>query len=448
MESRDLASSSKEVTPFVSSSILLHCAAELTGVAVEGKAYRTTSGELSLSARAIPTLLSPCLRMPVTDFGPDSDYAHDRHVAMRVDPSIIDGLVARSRILHHVQTFFNNADFINVQTPILAAAAGGAIARPFQTTATEFANRKLSLRIAPELWLKRLIVGGMNRVYEIGPSFRNEGIDKTHNPEFTTCEFYATYMPVGELMTLTRRLISFASNGLLQTGQLDASFHKATMLAENESSWPTIDFISALNEALELELPDLSAPNAREALLQIFQSKNLPIPATPTLPRLLDKLSSIYLEPRCTDATWIFQPPECLSPLAKSFPHPKFPNQRVAARAELFIHNKEVVNCYEEENSPVEQRRKFIDQQTFAKLPSEDGTVVEEDDEAMQIDEDYIKALEWGMPPTGGWGCGIDRLCMLMLGKDRIEDVLSFGNLRSVTRGADKQEMPIKGPRK
>jgi len=406
--------------------------------AVTGNFYRTPSGEPSLSARSIPTLLSPCLQVPVDTIGPCSGHAHERHVEMRANPSIIDVLIARSRLIHSIHTFFKGMNFVNVQTPILAASAGGAIARPFETTATEFSNRKLSLRIAPELWLKRLVVGGMARIYEIGPSFRNEGIDKTHNPEFTTCEFYAIHMSIDELMTFTRDLINSVSGDLSQAGQLDSSFSTATELLDNEQrTWPTIDFIPALNEALDVELPDLSKPDAQKALLEIFQTKNLPIPTRPTLPRLVDKLSSIYLEPRCTNATWISYIPECLSPLAKSFPHPKFPNQRVAARAELFIHNKEVINCYEEENSPIEQRRKFVDQQRLAKLPGEDGTVVEEDDEAMQVDEDYIKALEWGMPPTGGWGCGIDRLCMLMLGKDRIEDVLSFGNLRSVTRGAE-----------
>jgi len=202
--------------------------------------------------------------------------------------------------------------------------------------------------------------------------------------------------------------------------------------------WPRIDFIPAINKALKAELPDLSSPTAREEVLEIFDQKDLPVPTIPTLPRLLDKLSSLYLEPHCSSATWIINLPECLSPLAKSFPHPDLPHQRVAARGELFIQCKEVVNCYEEENSPIEQKRKFIDQQRHARLPQKGETANEIDDEAMDIDHDYIRCLEWGLPPTGGWGCGIDRLLMLMLGKPNIKDVLTFGNLRAVTRSAEK----------
>lgn len=402
---------------------------------------------MSLSARAIPVLLAPCLQMNVTDFGSDSDYAHDRYVRMRANTSDIDVLRARSDMIQSMHDFFRESQYINVQTPILAASAGGAIARPFFTTATEFPQRKLSLRVAPELWLKKLIVGGLSRVYEIGPAFRNEGIDKTHNPEFTTCEFYATYADIDALKATTQDLITHIAQRVDKVVGLDPSFRSAITGSSSSSEtpkltgippWNTTDFLTEVNKSLGQPLPTLSDLDAREKVLQIFRSKNISIPSTPTLPRLLDKLCSIYIEPLCNNATWISQPPECLSPLAKSIPHPEFTDQRVAVRAELFIHQKEVVNCYEEENSPFEQRRKFVDQQRLARLPSEKGKPEERDDEAMQVDEDYIRALEWGMPPTGGWGCGIDRLLMLMLGKERIEDVLTFGNLRSVTWGAER----------
>jgi lysyl-tRNA synthetase class 2 len=198
-----------------------------------------------------------------------------------------------------------------------------------------------------------------------------------------------------------------------------------------------IDFIPALNSALEQDLPNLASDTARSDLLQIFNQKSMPLPSKPTIPRLLDKLSSIYLEPQCQNFTFIINHPECMSPLSKSFIHPTAPNaQPVAARAELFVQGREIINCYEEENSPFEQRRKFMMQQYYAS--GDAGTVM--DDEAMTIDEDYLRALEWGLPPTGGWGCGIDRLVMLFGGKERIGDVLSFGNLRAVTRGAEKKD--------
>ena len=201
-------------------------------------------------------------------------------------------------------------------------------------------------------------------------------------------------------------------------------------------TYPEIDFIPALNNALGLELPNLASVSAIHDLVSIFTEKSLTLPAKTTLPRLLDKLCSIYLEPQCDKPTFVVNHPECLSPLSKTFIHPTAPNnQPVAARAELFIHGLEYVNCYEEENSPFEQRRKFRMQQHYAKGIAREGQV---DDEAMPIDEDYIRALEWGMPPTGGWGCGVDRMVMLFTGHDRIGDVLSFGNLRAVTRGAEK----------
>lgn len=347
---------------------------------------------------------------------------------MLVDDDAVRTIIQRSRITTAISEYLCSAGFLSVQTPILAANAGGATARPFQTTATEFADRKLALRIAPELWLKRLVVGGLQRVFEIGPSFRNEGLDKTHNPEFTTCEFYAMHWTRSDLMQHTQNM--FARINVLLGSESSPAIASIGLPADGP--WPTIDFIPALNQALGLSLPSLTADTARQNLLAMFEQKNISLPPRPTLPRLLDKLSSTYLEPLCDRPTWIINTPECLSPLAKSFPHPDLPQHIVAARAELFINNKEIVNCYEEENSPFEQRRKFVDQQRHAKLDGSDTV----DDEAHVIDEEYIAALEWGLPPTGGWGCGVDRLVMLFMGKERIRDVLTFGDLRTVTRGA------------
>ena len=192
-----------------------------------------------------------------------------------------------------------------------------------------------------------------------------------------------------------------------------------------------IDFIPALNTALNTTLPDLSTTHAVDEILEIFAKKSLPLPnGHNPLPRLLDRLSSIYLEPQCDQFTWIINIPECLSPLSKSFIHPTAPNnQVVAARAELFIRSQEIVNCYEEENNPFEQRRKFMQQRQYSGAG-----------DAMKMDEAYLSALEWGLAPTGGWGCGIDRLVMLFTGKERIGDVLSFGNLRRVTRDAGRRQ--------
>ena len=181
-----------------------------------------------------------------------------------------------------------------------------------------------------------------------------------------------------------------------------------------------IDFIPAIEAAIKRGLPDLASATAQAELVKLFHDLALSVPASATLPRLLDKLSSLYIEPQCTAPTFVINHPECLSPLSKSFTH-SASQQRVSARAELFVNGQEIVNMYEEENSPFEQRRKFVEQLKYR-----------DDENEASIDEDYIEALEWGLPPTGGWGCGIDRLCMLLSGTSRIGDVLSFGTLRNV----------------
>ena len=283
----------------------------------------------------------------------------------------------------------------------------------------------------------------MDKIFEIGPSFRNEGLDKTHNPEFTTCEFYAVSHDLPALMAMTGELLRSIGEAIGPGRPIYEAL---------QEDFRIIDFIPALEGALGVDLPNLSSSAAHSELLALFQSKNIPLPSNPTIPRLVDKLSSTYLEPQSFHRPlWIAGIPECLSPLAKSFIHPTAPNEQpIAARAELFIHGKEVVNCYEEENSPFEQRRKFIEQQHFAHLSKPSGAASNSGDEdlvdkeAMKVDEDYLQALEWGLPPTGGWGCGIDRLVMLFAGKKRIGDVLSFGNLGAVTRGAERvTERPL-----
>lgn len=362
---------------------------------------------------------------------------------MLTDPEVIETFKLRSLIIRTMRDFFEQKSFVEVQTPILAGLASGAVARPFETHATEFPDRILNLRIAPELWLKRLIVGGMDRVFEIGPSFRNEGLDKTHNPEFSTCEFYAVRHDLPQLMGYTQDLLAALARAVEASGFVQSPDTLALLQAV-QGDYQVIDFVPALNEALGQPLPDLTSPTAHAELLALFETKSIPLPSHANIPRLLDALSSIYLEPRSVDTpTWITNIPECLSPLAKSFRHPTLENSDlVAARAELFISGKEVVNCYEEENSPFEQRKKFTDQQVYARQqpPTPTSSAVAKkdviDSEITPPDESYLEALEWGLPPTGGWGCGIDRLVMLFSGKRRIGDVLTFGNLRSVTRGA------------
>ncbi|KAJ5746624.1 hypothetical protein N7520_011806 [Penicillium odoratum] len=385
---------------------------------VTGNPHRTGRGELTVNATQLPQLLAPCLHdVPVHDSSHETS-PYPRHVQFLADPAAADIIRTRSVLTQYLRQFFVDRSFMEVSTPIIGSVAGGAIARPFITSGTEFPERQLSLRIAPELWLKRLVVGGFDRVFEIGPSFRNEGIDKTHNPEFTTCEFYHAYANLEDLMRITEELLSGMATHIqtlkttLQPAQINFT-----------APFKRIDFITGIEDAINQKLPNLDSPDALDQIRTIFQNLSLPLPENATLPRLLDELCSIYVEPQCIDPTFIINPPECLSPLSKSFTHP-INGQCVAARGELFIQGKELVNTYEEENSPFEQRRKFEDQLRFSHAVGETG----------EIDESYLEALEWGLPATGGWGCGIDRLVMLFTGAKRISDVLAFGNLRTVTR--------------
>jgi lysyl-tRNA synthetase class 2 len=359
-------------------------------------------------------------------------------VDILVNSSTSNTLRARSHIIQHIRNFLLEDDFLEVQTPIIADKAGGAIARPFTTVATEFSEKQLALRVAPELWLKRLVIGGMDRVFEIGPAFRNEGLDATHNPEFTTCEFYKAFAELEELISMTEQLLAGIAK-MITDLRLNLYNGFSLPLPDPEmfaAPFKRIEFIPAIEDGLGEKLPDLAAPDAEEKIVELFQKHALHLPTSTTLPRLLDKLSSIYIEPHCTAPTFITHHPACMSPLAKSFLCKKT-SQLVSARAELFINSKEIANMYEEENSPFSQREKFMEQQKW-----KDG-----ENEGL-LDESYLEALEWGLPPTGGWGCGVDRLVMLFTGASRISDVLSFGSLRNVVNLGTPSSVKEKGKEK
>ncbi|CAK3747585.1 Lysine--tRNA ligase, cytoplasmic [Lecanosticta acicola] len=389
--------------------------------AVVGHVHRTERGENSLLAVALPQLLSPSLHQIPERLEDREARARSRHVNMLVNPDAIRTLRVRHEVEACLQAFFNDEGFIKVTTPVLGAGAGGAAARPFETEATELADQKLNLRIAPELWLKRLIVGGMDKIYEIGPAFRNEGVDATHNPEFNICEFYQAYATLQDLMNTTITIIEDLRHRFtwLQGSGALTDLPELEILGKD---FEQVEFIPGLEERLDCYLPDLQAADAHDKILKIFDDKQIPTPSNPTLPRLLDELSAKYLEP-LSDKNPIFitNHPACMSPLSKHFVCPKT-SQFVAARAELFIAGREYANMYEEENSPFEQRKKFEEQMRQREV----------DKEAMELDEGYLRALEWGLPPTGGWGCGIDRLVMLFSGRERMADVLAFGSLRNV----------------
>ncbi|KAL1879335.1 hypothetical protein VTK73DRAFT_7172 [Phialemonium thermophilum] len=421
-------------------------------VSITGTPTRTPTGELTIQATNLPELLSPSL-VPLPEILVDEDTRiRHRHMDFLVNPQSVEVLRLRSHIIKYMRDFFHDREFLEFQTPILANHAGGAAARPFLTTATDIsAERPLALRIAPELWLKRLVVGGVDRVFELGPAFRNEGIDPTHNPEFTMCEFYSAYTSLSGLVRLTEELVA----GLASHCH-DLITSKLGSLPAIEphifaAPFPMIEFIPSLEAALGFKLPDLQAVDALETLYDLLDSRGLAPPASEarTLPKLLDRLASSHLEPGPTTADgshtkplFITHHPACMSPLAKSFVCPRT-GQLVSARAELFAGGRELANMYEEENDPFAQRSKFLDQvraRTRVLRLRHSGQKEDEpqlennadnEDESV-VDESYVQALESGLPPTGGWGCGVERLVMLFSGARRISDCLSFGNLRNV----------------
>jgi lysyl-tRNA synthetase class 2 len=323
---------------------------------------------------------------------------------------------ARSAMITAIRGFLNDIDYLEVETPVLQPLYGGATARPFVSHHSAL-DMPLYLRIADELYLKRLIVGGLERVYEIGHDFRNEGIDRTHNPEFTMLEFYEAYADYELMMTRVEKLLVCASEAVsrvLHEGPDGAKGVDAEGLPNFKPPFPRLDWLTTLSAAMgtpnvmELDTAALAAA-AEEAGVQKVGSLSRP--------KLLDELFQAHVESKIDTPTFVVDYPLELSPLAK----PKRGNPALTERFELFARGKELANAFSELNDPLDQRRRFEAQ---AKLKA-DG-----DDEASGVDEDYLRAMEYGMPPTGGVGIGMDRLFMYLTGTSHIRDAILFPTMR------------------
>ncbi len=401
-------------------------------ISLTGRATRTPAGELSIQATRLPELMTPTVADLPTKLIDDESRMRHRHIDMLVNRKTTDTLRLRSYIIKYLRDFFHDRAFLEFQTPILAAGASGAAARPF-TVSSKALSRDLSLRIAPELWLKRLVIGGVDRVFELGPAFRNEGIDQTHNPEFTICEFYHAYANLPDLISLTEDLLRGLATHCHDLISTKLTSLPPFPLAPFETPFRQAEFIPTLEAALGFTFPDLTSPTAYRDLIALLNANNAPpniirgAGAFTTLSQFLDHLGAAYIEPlSAAGPLFITHHPVCMSPLAKSFTCPKT-GQAVSARTELFMGVRELANMYEEENDPAAQHRKFLSQATARRGAGE------ADDGEVAVDESYVEALESGLPPTGGWGCGVERLVMLFSGAKRISDCLSFGNLRNVT---------------
>jgi lysyl-tRNA synthetase class 2 len=388
-------------------------------IGVHGPLFRTRTGEVTVRVDRVEILAKSLRPLPFgkeeevngqivrhSGFADPEQRYRQRYADLAVHPEVRSLFIARSRMTRAIRSHLDERDFLEVETPILQPLYGGAAAKPF-TTVHNALNMPLYLRIADELYLKRLVVGGLDRVYEIGHDFRNEGIDRTHNPEFTMLEFYQAYADYTGMMDLVEELLERTAEAVRSIPELRAN------VPTFRRPFPRIEWIQSLNAAAGVDVSALDDASLRALAKRVGVEKTEDL----SRPKLLDEMFQALVEPKLIEPTFVVDYPVELSPLAKL----KRGNPLLTERFELFANGKEMANAFSELNDPLDQRRRFEAQ---AKLRAAG------DEEAPGVDEDYLRAMEYGMPPMGGTGIGIDRLFMYLSGATNIRDVILFPTMR------------------
>lgn len=396
-------------------------------VGITGTAFRTHMGELSIKATSVEMLSKSLRPLPEKWHGlKDVETRYrQRYVDLIVNPEVRDTFVKRSQIIRSVREVLDSHDFLEVETPILNTIAGGAAARPFISYHNAL-DMQVYMRIAPELYLKRLIVGGMDRVYEMGRVFRNEGIDNRHNPEFTSVEIYQAFADYRDMMDLTEEVVVKTAEKVLGTTTIN---YEGTAI-ELASPWKRMSMIEAVKEYSGKDFTNVTDLEEARAI-----AKELNVAVEPSfgIGKIINACFEEYVEDKLIQPTFITGHPKEISPLAKSNPE----NPEITDRFEAYIYGRELCNGFTELNDPIDQKERFLKQ-------------VEErangDEEANMMDEDFVNALEYGLPPTGGLGIGIDRLVMFLTNSSTIRDVLFFPTMKPLGKAVSEKPDFMQAP--
>ena len=386
-------------------------------VGVQGEVFRTQRGEMSVRVQKVTLLSKSLLPLPEKFHGLTNTELRyrQRYVDLIVNPEVKRNFIIRSQFIKHVRDFMDGRGFMEVETPVLNTISGGATARPFITHHNTL-DIDMYMRIATELPLKRLIVGGMDRVYEIGRIFRNEGMDPKHNPEFTTIELYQAYADFNDMMDLFEDLLSSAAQKILGTYQVEWQGEKIDLTP----GWPRMPMHEAVKKYCGIDFMAITSDEEAVAAAKSI-GVELPETADKTWGNALYECFDQKVEEKLIQPTFITMHPVDVSPLAKRSPS----DPRLTERFELFICHSEMGNAFSELNDPIDQRQRFQKQVELR----DKG-----DDEAGMMDEDFLTALEYGLPPTGGLGIGIDRCVMLLTNSDSIREVILFPTMKPLDK--------------